>query len=731
MLTAYERHLVVTYLANAAERLHHRDREAAALAEWVADRDNRSAYESNSLISRVLKAGIEHEEGVSACQLRCLRQALREERAASRRTKCDRTAQRLQSLGEATGLSPTDIDILELLLRYQTQPIIESLVDYVFHRSRRTSLFHTMSPTMPALLGVSPNAIRGRLLPGAPLIQSGLITVDDDGDLGFVNRLRRLTTVPGEPGRDVHRLLLDAAAVSELKWSDFDHIAEGRDHIERLVQGALQDSQPGVNILLYGPPGTGKTEFCKVLADRLSVALYCVGEADDVGHEPNRRERLQELRLAQRLLARSGKSLLLFDEMEDLLSGSAAASLSLFGQSFRTGIRNGDSKVYMHRLLERAPTPTLWTMNDACSVSQTLLRRMMFALELRSPTTAVRARIWDRQLKHHGIEVGPDEAQALAREFAATPGVAAGATAAARIAGGGIDTVRRGVRGLSRVLSCEAPLQGAPPLFDPTLIRADTDPVVLADSLVAGSEGRFSLCLQGPPGTGKSAYVRYLAERLEIEVMQMRASDLMSCWVGGTERNIADAFAEARDTGAFLVFDEAESLLADRRFAHRSWEVSQVNEMLTWMESHPLPFACTTNFGEHLDAATLRRFVLKVALDYLTPEQVKAAFRIYFDLTPPAQVATLIALTPGDFAVVRRKTKLLGRLKEPDALAAMLSAECAAKPERPRPVGFELKTSGARVSNLGHVHRIVPLKRCDTVNARRNEGEKRGLRIHD
>ena len=63
----------------------------------------------------------------------------------------------------------------------------------------------------------------------------------------------------------------------------------------------------------------------------------------------------------------------------------------------------------------------------------------------------------------------------------------------------------------------------------------------------------------------------------------------MSMWVGGTERNIADAFAEARDAEAFLVFDEADSLLADRRLAERHWEVSQVNEMLTWMESHPYP----------------------------------------------------------------------------------------------------------------------------------------------
>ena len=374
--------------------------------------------------------------------------------------------------------------------------------------------------------------------------------------------------------------------------------------------------------------------------------------------------------------------------MEDLLSGSVSGSLSLFGQPFLAGGRNGGSAVYMHRLLERAPAPTLWTMNDARSVSETILRRMMFALELRPPTAGVRKRVWARLLEHHGIEAGPDEAHALARDFSATPGVAAGATAAARIAGGGIDTVRHGVHGLSRVLSCEVPPQEAPPLFNPALIQADTDPVVLADSLVGSDEQHFSLCLQGPPGTGKSAFVRYLAERKGLEVMQKRSSDLMSMWVGETEHKIAAAFAEARDTGAFLVFDEADSLLADRRFAHRSWEISQVNEMLTWMESHPFPFACTTNFGEHLDAATLRRFVFKVTLDYLSPVQAETAFRSYFGLAPPAEIATLTALTPGDFAVVRRKAALLGQLEEPEALAAMLSAECAAKPDRPHPMGF-------------------------------------------
>ena len=80
-----------------------------------------------------------------------------------------------------------------------------------------------------------------------------------------------------------------------------------------------------------------------------------------------------------------------------------------------------------------------------------------------------------------------------------------------------------------------------------------------------------------------------------MKVLHKRASDLISKWVGESEQNIAAAFAEARWKKMLLVIDEADSFLQDRRHAHRSWEVTQVNEMLTQMESHPLPFVCTTN----------------------------------------------------------------------------------------------------------------------------------------
>ena len=719
MLTAYERRLILHCLANAASRLHHRDPEAKGLVEWVTDDGHRRvlgggrrASRASGRRPRALPANLgrkgsglddllDHQafkdleectDGPTGKQWRRVAEALRSKCSAAKSVRSDRTAQRLRRLGRTTGLSRTDVAILELVLRYQTQPIIESMIDDVFElRSFRRHPFNTRGHTLSTLLDVSANAILARLRADAPLVRSGLMCIDADGDLTLVNRLHRLATIPGGPGLDVNRLLLGEASPSELEWSDFDHLGQERDHVERLLEGALDTGTPGVNVLLYGPPGTGKTELCKVLAGRLGVDLHSVGESDEEGDEPVRNERLQELRLAQRLTARGRGALLLFDEMEDLLSAPFAGS-GIFGRLFSAGSRasrnGGGSKVFLNRLLEEAPAPTLWTINDARAVDPAVLRRMTFALELRLPPPRVRARVWTRQLARHGIEAGPDDALSLAREFEAAPGVAAGATAAARLGGGDLDAVRRGVRSLSRVLSCEKPPQRTPARYDPALLRADTDPVKLADRLAGSGERRFSLCLQGPPGTGKSAFVRYLAERLGLEVMQQRASDLKSMWVGETEQCIAAAFAEARDRGAFLVFDEADSLLSDRRFAQQNWEVSQVNEMLTWMESHPAPFACTTNYGEHLDPATLRRFVFKIKLDYLAPEQVRVAFRGFFGLEPPAGVAALTALTPGDFAMVRRKAEVLGSLREPEAVAAMLHAECEAKPDRPRAIGF-------------------------------------------
>ena len=687
--TPYEQHLMFCYLANAASRLHSHGKEAEKLIEWVADNADELNLDGMVQPPRRRSFRDEGQAGPSKQEWQALLKILEGKRSTTKNAPEDVTARRIRRLGKTTGLSPMDMDILNFMLRCETQPIIESMIDEVFDmRSRRKmAKLNVKDIFLRYLLDRSVDTIRSRFKPDGPLLRSGLLSIDSDGEVNLMDRLHRLAVTSGEADLDPTSLLLGATTPSELEWSDFDHLAQDRDHVEGLLKGALRSGASGVNILLYGPPGTGKTEFCKVLVNRLEATLYSIGESDEDKREPGRTERLNELKLAQCLVGRDRESILLFDEMDDLLSGARSGGVGFF-LGFSPGHRQGESKVFMNRLLEQNAAPTLWTTNLTDEIDPSILRRMMFAMELRMPPPKVRARIWARQLSRHGIEADAKDALALATEFDATPGVAAGATAAAKLGGGGLDKVRHGVRNLSRVLSCEKPSQRPPEKFDPTFIRADQDLIRLADRLVKKDERRFSLCLQGPPGTGKSAFVRYLAERLGMEIMQKRASDLLSMWVGETEKNIARAFAEARSQEAFLVFDEADSLLADRRMAQRGWEISQVNEMLTWMESHRLPFACTTNFVEKLDPATLRRFTFKVKLGYLTTDQAAEMFRAYFNRTPPKELAALSVLTPGDFAVVRRAVEVLDLLQDTQALVDMLRTECEAKPDQTRKSGF-------------------------------------------
>lgn len=227
-----------------------------------------------------------------------------------------------------------------------------------------------------------------------------------------------------------------------------------------------------------------------------------------------------------------------------------------------------------------------------------------------------------------------------------------------------------------------------PEIYDTALVNADQDLMALADRLSRpNAPRRFSLLLWGMAGTGKSAYVRWLAGRLGLPVKHRRCSDLVDRWVGATEQNIATAFAEAREEGAFLVFDEADSLLADRRDARAGWEIGQVNEMLTQMEAHPLPFACTTNLADRLDQASMRRFLLKVRFDPLTDSQVLAAWRLFFGRDPSIDIDRLGPLTPADFDLVKREAELLHDDPDDLILRDLLIRETARR-DTTAPIGF-------------------------------------------
>lgn len=339
------------------------------------------------------------------------------------------------------------------------------------------------------------------------------------------------------------------------------------------------------------------------------------------------------------------------------------------------------SKIYMNRIFEKNPVPTIWTINDIGQLDETIIRRMSLALEIKVPSEASRKVIWGKVMKKYDVSLSGEELDYFSK-FDISPAVVDNAIRFAKHAGGQVDDLRFATNGIVKAIKGkQLPVMTEKvQKFLPELVNAEISLDTLTNRLSASKYKNFSLCLYGPPGTGKSAYLRYLAEKLEMPVLFKRASDLLSKWVGGSEENIASAFSEAVEKGCFLIFDEADSLLGDRRSAQASWEITQTNEMLTWMETHPLPFACTTNLKEHLDPASLRRFVFKSYFDYLRPEQIQHAFQSFFGYQlPQVDTTTLSFLTPGDFAVVLKKANLLGIEGDGQAVVDLLLEEIACK----------------------------------------------------
>ena len=226
------------------------------------------------------------------------------------------------------------------------------------------------------------------------------------------------------------------------------------------------------------------------------------------------------------------------------------------------------------------------------------------------------------------------------------------------------------------------------------LLNTDCNMAQLLEGLARTGEGR--LCLYGPPGTGKTAFGRHIAEALGKPLLVKRASDILSPYVGMAEKNIAAMFREADLEHAVLLLDEADSLLQDRRGAQRSWELTQVNEMLTQMESFHGIFIASTNLMDSLDEAAMRRFDVKVRFDYLSKAQAqemleRLASKLEIILTAESDERQRIArlsLTPGDFAAVERGARLHRPATPNELVNRLLSVRPQGSGKLSSPIGF-------------------------------------------
>ena len=136
----------------------------------------------------------------------------------------------------------------------------------------------------------------------------------------------------------------------------------------------------------------------------------------------------------------------------------------------------------------------------------------------------------------------------------------------------------------------------------------------LGDRLVTGMG--ITVLFDGPPGTGKTLCAEVIAATFDRAIHRVSIPEVVSKWVGETEKHIREIFQSARVSHAMLLFDEAESLFGSRSAETKSatdrYANMEVNLLLQEIERFPGVCFLTTNFHGGLDKALLRRIQFRV-----------------------------------------------------------------------------------------------------------------------
>ncbi|HWS90144.1 MAG TPA: ATP-binding protein [Pyrinomonadaceae bacterium] len=205
----------------------------------------------------------------------------------------------------------------------------------------------------------------------------------------------------------------------------------------------------------------------------------------------------------------------------------------------------------------------------------------------------------------------------------------------------------------------------------------------------------------GPPGTGKTMAAEVIARELRLDLFKIDLSQVVSKYIGETEKNLDRIFREARASNSILFFDEADALFGKRsevKDAHDRYANIEVGYLLQKMEEYDGVAVLATNLRQHMDEAFVRRMHVIVEFPFPDEEHRRRIWEVVFPQETPLAADV-------DFGLLAAEVKLAGGNIKNIALAAAFYAA-----EEGGAVGRHHLESAARreYQKLGRTWREAP-----------------------
>jgi hypothetical protein len=180
----------------------------------------------------------------------------------------------------------------------------------------------------------------------------------------------------------------------------------------------------------------------------------------------------------------------------------------------------------------------------------------------------------------------------------------------------------------------------------------------------------LSALFSGHPGTGKTMAAEVIASELLLDLYKIDLSQVVSKYIGETEKSLNSIFQEAQASNAILFFDEADALFGKRtevKDSHDRYANIEVSYLLQKMEEYDGIAILATNLRKNIDEAFLRRMQFIIDFPFPDEEERRRIWEVVFPREAP--IAGDV-----DFGVLARSIRLAGGNLKNIALAAAFYA---------------------------------------------------------